>query len=146
MKALKKIDKSRLIAINEDKILVLEKISVPKKYSLAGGIKKKNETDLQSLIRESFEEIGVQLKKKDLNYFISRKKVAKKDEREVYKHYFITTKAISKEVEVQEIHKFKEALWIPWYYALEYLDKEDRKVVNLYFDQFKQLANKKQLI
>ena len=70
---LKKIDKSRLIAIKNDQILVLEKIGNKKKYSLAGGVKKKKETDNQSLIRETFEEIGLQLKKKELTYFLSRK-------------------------------------------------------------------------
>lgn len=140
MKALKKIDKSRLIAIKGDKILVLDKIGLPKKYSLAGGIKKKNETDFQSLIRETFEEIGVLLKKKHLKYFISRKAV-KKEGQEVYKHYFITPKKIKKEVIVQETHKFNKALWVPWYYALEYLDKEDSKAVTLYFEQFNQKVN-----
>lgn len=68
-----KIDKSRLIAIKNDKILVLEKIGEKKKFSLAGGVKKKKETDIKSLIRETFEEIGLRLKKKELTYFLSRK-------------------------------------------------------------------------
>jgi len=134
-----KIDKSRLIAIKNDKILVLEKIGEKKKYSLAGGVKKKKETDIQSLIREAFEEIGLKLKKKDLTYFLSRKS-ASKQKQEIYKHYFITIKPV-KNIEVLEINKFKKVLWIPWYDALEYLDKDDRSAITLYFDQFRKQVN-----
>ena len=134
-----KIDKSRLIAIRNDEILVLEKIGEKKKYSLAGGVKKKKETDIQSLIREAFEEIGLKLKKKDLTYFLSRKS-ASKQKQEIYKHYFITIKPV-KNIEVLEINKFKKVLWIPWYDALEYLDKDDRSAITLYFDQFRKHVN-----
>ena len=134
-----KVDKSRLIAIKKNKILVLEKIGEKKKYSLAGGVKKKKETDSQSLIRETFEEIGLKLKKKDLTYFLSRKNI-NKEKQEIYKHYFITIKPV-KNIEVLELHKFKKALWIPWYDALEYLDKDDRSAVTLYFDQFRKQIN-----
>ena len=134
-----KIDKSRLIAIKNDKILVLEKIGEKKKYSLAGGVKKKKETDIQSLIRETFEEIGLRLKKKELTYFLSRKS-ASKQKQEIYKHYFITIKPV-KNIEVLEINKFKKVLWIPWYDALEYLDKDDRSAITLYFDQFRKQVN-----
>ena len=134
-----KIDKSRLIAIRNDEILVLEKIGEKKKYSLAGGVKKKKETDIQSLIREAFEEIGLKLKKKDLTYFLSRKS-ASKQKQEIYKHYFITIKPV-KNIEVLEINKFKKVLWIPWYDALEYLDKDDRSAITLCFDQFRKQVN-----
>lgn len=137
MKALKKIDKSRLIAISNEKILVFEKSALTKKYSLAGGVKKSNETDCQSLIRETHEEIGVKLKKKDLSYFISRM-VVEKDNQDVYKHYFISYNVMVENVEVSDPHIYNRVLWVPWYGALKYLDKEDRKVVTLYFDQFKE--------
>jgi len=134
-----KIDKSRLIAIKNDKILVLEKIGEKKKFSLAGGVKKKKETDIKSLIRETFEEIGLRLKKKELTYFLSRKNNNTK-KKEIYKHYFITNTSI-KNIEVLEPHKFKKVLWIPWYDALEYLDKDDRSAITLYFDQFRKQVN-----
>ncbi|WP_295982783.1 NUDIX hydrolase [uncultured Algibacter sp.] len=134
-----KIDKSRLIAIKNDKILVLEKIGEKKKYSLAGGVKKKKETDIQSLIRETFEEIGLKLKKKELTYFLSRKNNNTK-KKEIYKHYFITNTSI-KNIEVLEPHKFKKVLWVSWYDALEYLDKDDRSAITLYFDQFRKQVN-----
>lgn len=131
---MKTLDKSRLIAFNGNKLLVLEKVGVKKKYSLAGGISKKHETDYDSLIRETLEEIGVQLRKKDVTYFISRKSI-NKEKREVCKHYFLTN-LIVKEIKVLEHHKFKKALWVNWYDALDYLDKEDRFVVKLCFGQF----------
>ncbi|MFT5436267.1 MAG: 8-oxo-dGTP diphosphatase [Ulvibacter sp.] len=133
---LNKIDKSRLIAVKKDKILVLEKIGGKKRYSLAGGIKKKKETDCQSLIRETFEEIGVTLKEQDLTYFLSRKNINKENQ-EIYKHYFITIKSIQKEIEVLELHKFKKALWIHWHDTLEHLDKDDRRSIALYFNQLR---------
>lgn len=134
-----KIDKSRLIAIKNDKILVLKKIGEKKKFSLAGGVKKKKETDIKSLIRETFEEIGLRLKKKELTYFLSRKNNNTK-KKEIYKHYFITNTSI-KNIEVLEPHKFKKVLWVPWYDALEYLDKDDRSAITLYFDQFRKQVN-----
>ena len=136
---LAKIDKSRLIAIKNDQILVLEKIREKKKYSLAGGVKKKKETDSQSLIRETFEEIGLRLKKKELTYFLSRKNI-NNEKQEIYKHYFITNKSI-KNIEVLELHKFKKVIWIYWYDALEYLDKDDRRAITLYFDQYRKQVN-----
>lgn len=132
-KAVKKIDKSRLIAINKENILVLEKIEGKSKYSLAGGIKKKKETDIQSLIRETYEEIGIQLLKKNVSYFVSKKQVTKQKQ-EIYKHYFVTGLSIEN-IQVAEIHKFKSAHWVPWYEALEFLDKQDKQVVALYFGQ-----------
>ena len=134
-----KVDKSRLIAIKNDKILVLEKIGEKKKFSLAGGVKKKKETDIKSLIRETFEEIGLRLKKKELTYFLSRKNNNTK-KKEIYKHYFITNTSI-KNIEVLEPHKFKKVLWVSWYDALEYLDKDDRSAITLYFDQFRKHVN-----
>jgi len=134
-----KIDKSRLIAIKNDKILVLEKIGEKKKNSLDGGVKKKKETDIQTLKRETFEEIGLKLKKKELTYFLSRKNNNTK-KKEIYKHYFITNTSI-KNIEVLEPHKFKKVLWVSWYDALEYLDKDDRSAITLYFDQFRKHVN-----
>ena len=139
MKTLKPIHKSRLIAFKEDCILVLEKVGVKKRYSLAGGVQKKRESDYKSLIRETREEIGVTLKKKDLTYFISRKNITK-EKVVVFKHYFITTKPIVN-IEVLEPEKFKKVGWVPWHEALEYLDKEDRSAVALYCDQCMQKAN-----
>ena len=143
MKLSKPIHKSRLLAFKDEKILVLEKVGLKKRYTLAGGVQKKNETDCHSLIREAEEEIGVLFNKNELHYFISRCTKIKskaKDKREVCKHYFVTTKNITS-VELLEPEKFKNILWVPWYQALEYLDKEDRSAVTIYCDEYRQEAN-----
>ena len=139
MKQKKPIHKSRLLAFKEEKLLVLEKIGLKKQFSLVGGTQKKRETDCHSLIRETEEEIGVQLEKEDLVYFVSRRNITK-EKKEVYKHYFVTTKEI-KDVQLLEPEKFKRILWIPWYQVLDYLDKEDRSAVTIYCDQYKLEAN-----
>ncbi|TYA74919.1 NUDIX domain-containing protein [Seonamhaeicola marinus] len=139
MKVKNTISKSRLLAFKTDKLLVLEKIGDKKKYSLAGGIKKKKESDLDSLIRETSEEINVHLNKEDLTYFITRKRV-NKDKVEVSKHYFVTSLKLD-EIKILEDHKFKSASWVYWYDALDYLDKDDRFVVELYFGQFNKKVN-----
>ncbi|WP_452597992.1 NUDIX hydrolase [Pontimicrobium sp. MEBiC01747] len=131
MKALKKIDKVRLIAINNDNLLVLEKGDVIKKYSLPGGVKKKTEVDYNSLIRETYEEIDVKLKENELTYFLSIKS-KNKAKQLVYKYYFTTTKPIEK-IKLNEPDKFKNVLWVPWQEALDYLDKEDRSAVIRYY-------------
>lgn len=139
MKLKEIIHKSRLLAFKEEKLLIMEKVGFKKQYTLPGGIQKKRETDCHSLLREVEEEIGVFLEKEDLSYFVSRHKVTK-DKRKIYKHYFITTKQI-KNVELLEPEKFKKISWVPWYQALEYLDKEDRSAVVMYCDQYRQEAN-----
>lgn len=139
MKLKKTIHKSRLLAFKDNMILVLEKVGSNKQYTLAGGVKKKKETDFECLIREVEEEIGVLLNKEELQYFIS-KQAKSKDNKELHKHYFITTKNISS-VTLSEIEKFKSILWVPWEQAVKYLDKEDRSAVIIYSEQYKQEAN-----
>lgn len=133
------MDKSRLLAFKNNKLLVLEKIGIKKKYSLAGGIKKKRESDLDSLVRETSEEINVRLIKEDLAYFISRKRISK-DNVEINKNYFTTSLKIDN-IKILEEHKFKAASWVYWYDALDYLDKDDRFAVELYFGQFNKKVN-----
>ena len=69
-----------------------------------------------------------------MTYFLSRKTINKKNQ-DIYKHYFITNKLI-KNIGVLELHKFKKVFWVYWYDALEYLDKDDRSAITLYFDQY----------
>ncbi|WP_203257085.1 NUDIX hydrolase [Hyunsoonleella ulvae] len=136
---MKRIDKSRLLAYNGDKLLVLEKVGRKKRYSLAGGIKKKKESDLEALIRETFEEININLNKKKLTYFISKKRINKYNI-EVNRHYFVAPLKSGK-IKILEDHKFKVASWVYWYDALDHLDKDDRFVVELYFGQFNKKIN-----
>lgn len=139
MKLKKTIHKSRLLAFKDNMILVLEKAGSNKQYTLAGGVKKKNETDYECLIREVKEEIGVLLNKEELQYFIS-KQAKSKDNKELHKHYFVTTKNITS-VALSEVDKFKDILWVPMDQALKYLDKEDKNAVAKYTKQNKQNTN-----
>ncbi|WP_400078302.1 NUDIX hydrolase [Winogradskyella sp. R77965] len=132
---LKSINKSRLLAFKGKNLLVLEKVGSKKKYTLPGGIQKKKETDLKALIRESKEEIGIKFKKKELTYFITKKNVTKENE-EVFKHYFITSKVIEGE-KLLEPEKFERISWVPWYDTLDFLDKEDRSTVLIYCDKYR---------
>lgn len=140
MKATKTIHKSRLLAFKGELLLVLEKTGTGKHYTLPGGVKKKKETEREALIRETTEEIGYKLRSKDIFYFISKLNKPKQSKKRVVKHYFISLIEIEQPT-VLEPHKFKCVLWIPWYKALDYLDKEDRSAVSLYCDQFRQQAN-----
>jgi len=136
---LKYINKSRLLAFRSENLLVLEKVGSKKKYTLPGGIQKRNETDLNALIRECKEEIGVKLKKKELTYFITKKNVTK-GKVEVFKHYFITSKVIEGE-KLLEPEKFERISWVPWYDTLDFLDNEDRRTVLIYCDTYKKETN-----
>mgnify|MGYP000713547114 CR=1 FL=1 len=127
---MKVIHKTRFIAFQNECILVLEKLGDKKRYSLAGGVVKKGETDAKSLIREVKEEIGITLKKDDVNYFITLKS-KNKEKNQVYKHYFIATQCI-KDIALLEPEKFKSVAWIPLHQALAFLDKEDHNAITLY--------------
>jgi len=128
----KPIEKSRLIVLDGNKILVLEKKGMPKRLTLAGGIVKKNESLKEGLIREVNEEIGVKLKKKQLIYFSSHSKQL--DDSSLVKHYFFINKEI-KDYKLLEPHKFSAVYWIEWSEAIEYMDKLDRKVVKKIFKE-----------
>lgn len=136
---LQSINKSRLLAFRGENLLVLEKVGSKKKYTLPGGIQKRNETDLSALIRESIEEIGIKFKKKELTYFITKKNVTK-EKIEVFKHYFITSKVIEGE-KLREPEKFVRISWVPWYDTLDFLDKEDRSTVLIYCDTYRKETN-----
>jgi len=122
----KPIEKSRLIALNRNKILVLEKKGLPKRLTLAGGIIKKNESLKKGLVREVNEEIGVKLRKKQLRYFSSHSKQL--DNSSLIKHYFVINGEI-KNYELLEPDKFSSIYWLEWHEAIKYMDKLDGKAV-----------------
>ena len=139
MKPSKVIHKSRLIAINGHRILVLQKVGAAKKYTLPGGVPKKKETDILGLVRETLEEIGIAIREDELQFFISLNSKNRKKQK-VKKHYFLFKKPL-KTAFNKEPFKFSALLWVTWYDALEYLDKEDKKAVALYFNGLMQKAN-----
>lgn len=126
----KKIEKSRLLAVKGDFILVLEKDQKEIKYSLPGGVKKKDETIEVSLTRETIEEIGVCLSTEQVVFFTSI--IVEKNDCSIHKKYFVVdgTKFSPKNLEA---HKFRSVKWLPWHKAYLLMDKKDKIVVKQYF-------------
>ncbi|WP_299886998.1 NUDIX domain-containing protein [uncultured Lacinutrix sp.] len=127
---MKIINKTRLLAVKGNSILVLEKIDTPIKLSFAGGISKKKETLEETLVRETMEEIGFKINPNDLTFFKTKSKTI--DNTIIVKHYY-KLKTNSDAFKVIETEKFKAVYWIKWKDAIEYLDKEDRKATKEYF-------------
>lgn len=127
-------EKTRLISVRGNELLVLQKATSVKKYTLAGGVKKKKETAIEALIRETKEEIDVSLKLENLSFLCST--YVKKDEEvnDIIKHYFVYDSSIKK-VKNNEPEKFKKVRWVPWNKAIDYLDKSDRNAVEFYFKE-----------
>ncbi|NDV43839.1 NUDIX hydrolase [Flagellimonas sediminis] len=127
---MKKLIKSRLIAVHKDKVLVLKKVARPLRYTLPGGVKKKKETESETLIREVGEEIKLKLTDKQLQFYLSHVKKGKFQT--VLKNYYLV-QLKQKSIKVKEKHKFEEALWLEWKEALPFMDKMDRTAVRSYF-------------
>lgn len=126
----KKINKSKLLAIDGDYLLVLEKKTTKRKFSLPGGRIQKNESDCHALIRESFEEVGFFLKKEELN-FLKTVCIEKKNKK-ITKNYFLL-RANDLDAYNYESYKFDSVQWELWSDCLPYLDKEDMQIVKKYF-------------
>ena len=101
--------KARLILYHQGKILLLRQTKPNGgNYTLVGGTVEPWETARQSLTRESFEEAGIVLKKKDLRLVHVLHKVKNGQQRIVL--YFKTYRWEG-ELKARETHKFKEAEW-----------------------------------
>lgn len=131
------INKTRLLAVNQGRILVMQKKTDQLLYTLPGGIKKKKERLVKSLKRETKEEIGLKVKIKKLS-FLSTQSV-QKELQLLVKHYFVF-KTKTNDFRVLEPEKFVKVLWIPWREAFPFLDKEDKKAVKMYFKKSKTLT------
>ncbi|RIV68305.1 NUDIX hydrolase [Flagellimonas aequoris] len=127
---MKKLIKSRLIAVHKDQVLVLKKVERPLRYTLPGGVKKKKETESETLIREVGEEIKLKLSHSQFNFYLSHIKKGKFQT--VLKNYYLV-QLKPKPIKVKETHKFEEALWLEWKEALPFMDKMDRMAVRSYF-------------
>lgn len=126
---MKVIHKTRLLAVNGKQLLVIEKIGKKKRLTLPGGIQKKKETLVDSLVRETAEEIGLIVNPKHAIHMTS---TSLKGKAAITKHHYVLPMK-SNDFCVIETEKFKDAYWIPWDEALDYLDKEDRNAVKKYF-------------
>lgn len=101
------INKTRLLAVNQGRILVMQKKTDQLLYTLPGGIKKKKERLVKSLKRETKEEIGLKVKIKKLS-FLSTQSV-QKELQLLVKHYFVF-KTKTNDFRVLEPEKFVKVL------------------------------------
>ena len=127
---MKKVIKSRLVAVSNSKILVLKKAGKPLRYTLPGGIKKKKETEEHALIRETQEEIALQLMEEQIQFYLSH--IKRMEGETVNKNYYYAHLKPSK-IKVLEKHKFEAVIWLNWKKAVEFMDKSDRMAVKAYF-------------
>ncbi|QHI39327.1 hypothetical protein IMCC3317_47370 [Kordia antarctica] len=127
---MKIIHKTRLLVINDDQLLVIEKIGNVKELTFPGGIKKRKESFEQSLVRETLEEIGLRVNLNKLSHIESNAII--KALNTVIKHHFVASLKTDA-FKVVETEKFKDVYWMYWKDTLPYLDKEDKKVTKKYF-------------
>ncbi len=127
---MKKIVKSRLLAVYGTKIMVLKKISKSITYTLPGGIKKRKETEVEALIRETAEETSLELMEEQLQFYLSL--IRQTDIRTMNKNYYYTSLEPLK-IEVLEKDKFESVLWLDWKQAIRFMDKSDRTAIKAYF-------------
>lgn len=137
---MKKVVKSRLVATHKDKVLVLKKVDKPLRYTLPGGVKKRKETEEETLIREVGEEIKLKLSVGQFQFYLSHLRKGK--EGAVVKNYYLIHMEPTP-IKVKEKHKFAAANWMPWKEALPFMDKSDRMAVRSYFKSFKRKAKNK---
>ncbi|WP_162199677.1 NUDIX hydrolase [Kordia zhangzhouensis] len=124
------IHKTRLLAVNGEQLLVIEKVGETKKLTFPGGVKKRKESFEESLKRETLEEIGLMVNKHKLSHVISSARILHATT--VLKHHFALT--IDTNVfKVLEPEKFKDVYWTHWKDAIAFLDKEDKKAVKKFF-------------
>ena len=111
MSKAKIIIKARLILESKGMILLLKQTNQNGgKYTLVGGTVEKMEFAKEALIRESKEEAGLLLQKKDLELVHALHKKRAKDTRIIL---YFKTKKWSGEIKAKERDKFKKVSWFP---------------------------------
>ncbi|WP_136467745.1 NUDIX hydrolase [Flagellimonas onchidii] len=137
---MKKIVKSRLLAVKGTKVMVLKKVGKPIRYTLPGGVKKRKETEEEALIRETGEEIALKLIEEQLQFYLSH--IKRTDTEIINKNYYYTILKPSK-IKVLEKHKFETVLWLSWKKAVEFMDKSDRMAIKAYFKNIRRKQKSK---
>lgn len=102
----------QLIVQNEEKILLLKRKNTgyeDGKYCLPGGHLEKNEEIRSAIIREAKEEIGIDIRKKDLElYKILNRKIEGGGE---YIDFIFKISSWNGEIKNKEIDKCEELIW-----------------------------------
>lgn len=111
MSRAKIIIKARLILESKGMILLLKQTNKNGgKYTLVGGTVERMEFAKEALIRESFEEAGLVLQKKNLELVHALHKKRAKDTRIIL---YFKTKKWAGEIKAMERDKFKKVSWFP---------------------------------
>jgi len=129
----KERQKSGLLIINDNNVLVFQKISPKKRYVLAGGFLKKNETPENALIREVEEETGIELNLQEFHYIASH--TSFKNKKITTKHYFVLPSLIHK-FKNKETHKFQTLEWIDWKQAIPFMNYSDKMLIERFYKNF----------
>lgn len=126
----KERQKSGLLIVNDTNVLVFQKIGAKKRYVLAGGFLKKNETPENALIREVEEETGIVLNPQEFHYIASHTSL--KNREIITKHYFVLPSLIHK-FENKETHKFQALEWVDWKQAIPFMNFSDKMLIERFY-------------
>ncbi len=99
----------RILLKRKGKILLLERGEDRGGYSLPGGTVEPNEKPLQAIKRETFEEIGLEIKKKHLELVHTLQRRRKKNHYEIIDFY--QAHKWKGKLAILEPHKFKAIRW-----------------------------------
>lgn len=127
---MKKIRKSRLIVINDNKILVLKRTKPAVAYSIPGGIVKRNETSKEGLIREVAEEACARVHKKDMELLFSFS--FKKKKSLVEKKYYLLKNSHKYKFKLKEKEKFDALVWIDSIELLRHMEAKEKLIIEAF--------------
>ena len=123
--------KSKLLIVEDSSILVLQKKEEKKRFVLAGGFLKKGESPEEGLIREVYEETGVNLTMENIKYYASTT-IIDSNKNALTRHYFLLIKNGQK-FENNEPNKFKSLKWVKWTKAIKFINPSDKNVIERLF-------------
>jgi ADP-ribose pyrophosphatase YjhB (NUDIX family) len=124
--------KSKLLIVEDSLILVLQKKEEKKRFVLAGGFLKKGESPEEGLIREVYEETGVNLTIENIKYYASTT-IVDSNKSALTRHYFLLIKNGQK-FENKEPNKFKALKWVKWTKAIKFINPSDKNVIERLFN------------
>jgi len=132
MKIKKHKHKSKLLIVEDSSVLVLQKKEEKKRYVLAGGFLKKGESPEDALIREVYEETGVNLTIENIKYYASNT-IVDSNKNALTRHYFLLIKNGQK-FENKEPNKFKSLKWVKWTKAIKHINPSDKNTIERFFN------------
>ncbi len=124
--------KSKLLIVEDASILVLQKKEDKKRFVLAGGFLKKGESPEDGLIREVYEETGVNLTKNSIKYYSSTT-IIDNNKNALTRHYFLLV-TNGQKFENREPNKFKSLKWVKWTKAIKFINPSDKNTIERLFN------------